>query len=900
VSNKKSSRQLRPLIVVASATALVLLVAIPMAGRVLLQSFATVEANETRQHAEQAARAFDADLRQLAISNRDYAEWDDAESYVRTGAAGFTAANFSKDSLQGMHVDLVRLTRADGTELYSGFLDRSLQDYQSPAPPELLRAVVPYAISTPQLTALAPISRVIRTSAGLMAISVSEIKRSDKTNATGTHMLFGRFLGSAELGRVQETSQLPVRLVPLQNRQAPADAQLPAEIVTWARTSQTPGAIIQHAISDTHIEAYSLLRTIENEPAAIIVTGSNRNVYALGHRMTWALLGSTFGLVSTFLVLLALLIWRLQRSLNAHQSADARYHNIASQMRETIMLVGPHDFRIVDGNSAATTATGYSMQQLGGLTALELFPDLMEELLLNAAAAGAAPVTCQSRLRRADGTFLHFDLSITRLTDDEQDLLCVVGHDISHRKSAEEAQRANQRKLAHHARHDALTGLPNRQFLSSKMPRVLKQSIDSEYLLALIYLDIDHFKSINESRGHGFGDRLLQVVARRLRHSVAMQDVVVRMGGDEFVIVATLLPDVTAVEALATRVQLAIQAPMHIGEDTVAVSTSMGIALHPDNGLDLESLLMHADIALFEAKQAGRRTHRYFVANMNRQVGEEVALEQALRHAVGSRQLYIEYQPVVDLASGKVVSLEALMRWRHPTMGLVPPGKFIPAAEKIGLIASLGQKAVSDVLSQLRIWLDAGVPCVPVAVNVAPSQLARGDLAEIVQRYASEAGVELRWLRLEITESALLQGTEQTIETLQRLRELGCEILIDDFGTGYSSLSYLGRLPVNTLKIDQSFVKQLISGDSHSSIIGAVIDMARKLKLRTVAEGIETPEQLLLLQQMGCDYGQGYLFSRPISARRCRQMLLRHHIRSVGARDQNTVTTSRRFGAIES
>jgi predicted signal transduction protein with EAL and GGDEF domain len=335
------------------------------------------------------------------------------------------------------------------------------------------------------------------------------------------------------------------------------------------------------------------------------------------------------------------------------------------------------------------------------------------------------------------------------------------------------------------------------------------------------------------------------------------------------------LSDVDAIEALANRIQVTMTAPMIIGNDTFAVNASMGIAVHPDNGLDLEALLKHADIALYEAKQAGRGTHRYFVANMDLQVSETVALEQALRHAVDSRQIYMEYQPILDLASERVVSLEALMRWRHPTLGLVPPSRFIPAAEKIGLIGSLGQTALVAVLSQLRLWLDAGIPCVPVAVNVSPVQLARGDFATMAEKCIKDSGVAPQWLRFEITESALVGGAGQIVETLQRLRELGCAILIDDFGTGYSALSYLGRLPVDILKIDRSFVQQLSGKDGRSSIVAAVVDMSRKLKLWTVAEGIETAEQLRLLRLLGCDYGQGYLFSRPVSARRCRMMLVR-------------------------
>ena len=399
---KKASRQLLPLIIAGSITAAVLLAAIPIAGHALLQSFSVVETSETRQHAEQVLRAFDADLGQLAISNRDYAEWDDAEKYVRTKNPEFISANFSKDSLNGMHVDLVRITRADGTELYSGFLDRHRQEYQSPAPRELIRDTALSSLASPRLTALAPTSRIIHARGGLMALAVIEIKRSDKTNATGVHMLFGRLLEADELNRVHVTSQLPVRMVPLQRGQPPADAHIPSSIVAWVQSSPAPLSIAQQVVGDNRIDAYALLRTADNEPAALLSTSSTRDVYALGSRTTWSLLGSNFALVSTFLVVFALLIWRLQRSLTAHQVVDARYRNVAAQMRETIILISTHDFRMFDGNRAVEIASGHSPQALLNLTAMDLFPDLEQQALIGLAAPGSVPVVCQSRLLRAD------------------------------------------------------------------------------------------------------------------------------------------------------------------------------------------------------------------------------------------------------------------------------------------------------------------------------------------------------------------------------------------------------------------------------------------------------------------------------------------------------------------
>jgi predicted signal transduction protein with EAL and GGDEF domain len=327
------------------------------------------------------------------------------------------------------------------------------------------------------------------------------------------------------------------------------------------------------------------------------------------------------------------------------------------------------------------------------------------------------------------------------------------------------------------------------------------------------------------------------------------------------------------VENLALRIESAIQAPLQIDDAPLEVSASMGIAIHGRHGLEMESLLKHADIALYEAKAAGRRCHRVFSQDMVVRVSETVALEQALRRAVGTNQLSMDYQPVIDLRTGRVSSLEALMRWRHPELGLVPPSQFIPVADGCGLTVEFGNMALRDVMSQLRTWQDEQVPLVPIAVNVSPVQLEQGGFDRHVMAMAKEHGIDPRWLRFEITESALLKNPEGLVETLQTLRSMGSQVLIDDFGTGYSGLSYLTRMPIDALKIDRSFVSDLGRSTARTPIIGAVIDMARRLELSTVAEGVETAEQAALLRDLGCDYAQGYHFSRPVSARNCKALL---------------------------
>jgi EAL domain-containing protein (putative c-di-GMP-specific phosphodiesterase class I) len=287
----------------------------------------------------------------------------------------------------------------------------------------------------------------------------------------------------------------------------------------------------------------------------------------------------------------------------------------------------------------------------------------------------------------------------------------------------------------------------------------------------------------------------------------------------------------------------------------------------------METLLRHSDIALYQAKAAGRHCHQLFSPDMQVRASENLALEQAMRHGFGTEQFSMEYQPIVDLHTGRVCSLEALMRWRHPELGIIPPSQFIPVAEASGLNLEIGMFALRSVLEQLQAWMAAQVPLVPVAVNICPRHLESADFCEWVRRLCAEYHVEPRWLRFEITESALLKDPESLVGTLQRLREMGSQVLIDDFGTGYSGLAYLARLPVDTIKIDRSFIGGLNRDNAGQSIVGNLVEMARKLKMDTLAEGVESSEHASVLRELGCNFGQGYHFSKPMSARHCRKLL---------------------------
>jgi diguanylate cyclase (GGDEF)-like protein len=428
-------------------------------------------------------------------------------------------------------------------------------------------------------------------------------------------------------------------------------------------------------------------------------------------------------------------------------------------------------------------------------------------------------------------------------------------------------------KFRSRAERDALTNAYNRHALLERLTEVLTQAARTTSKVALMYLDIDHFKTVNDTHGHALGDQLLVEVARRLEQCVRSDDLVVRTGGDEFIVIIARAEDRDAVASVAQRFMAAISEPLVLGSVAMRVQVSIGISTFPEDGASSEALMQHADIALYQAKASGRNHYRFFDVTMRETLRERVFLEAALTQALGTEQLYVEYQPVVDLPSQRVMGLEALLRWRHPQRGLMVPREFILVAEQSGLISAIGELVLRAVCRQLTAWQAAGVPLVPVAVNVSSQQFEHGRVADMFINVIEDSGVDPGLIQIEITETELMRHVAEHAQTLRRLREFGVKVSIDDFGTGYSSLSYLKHLPIDYLKIDRSFVADMISDTRDAAIVQAVIGIARSLGIVAIAEGVESFRQAEHLGRLGCDAAQGYFFHRPMAPERCQPLL---------------------------
>jgi len=848
-----------------AAIVISLTTAIAFVSHILIGRFDKIELVQTTERAAQVVRAFEADLDQLAISTRDYAEWDDAQAYVIGQKPDFLAANFSRDSLRGMDVDAVVILAADGAEMYSAVLPEAGIDLVSPAPAEILNAFGAVRLAEPRLRQLPSTRRIMRTSQGLVAFSAVEIRRSNKSEATGAVMFFARFLRADDVVRVGQVSRLPAKLT-LIGEANPANPALPASVQTWLAGSAGDRALDALATGNDSVMGYALVSDVAGAPVAYFSMQQTRDLGRLGRRTTWETMGSLTALLGVSGAALLGMMLRLRRSWADRAALERRHRNILTHLTESVALADLMSGQLVDANEALLCRLGYTRSDLPSLNLRSIYVDLPDAL------EGDTP-TVERRMRARDGSEHEEEVTITNVVEDQRRLVCVVGRDISQRKRAELALQENQNQLAHLVEHDPLTDFPNRTYLDARLPDLLEHIHAQGQSLALLYIDIDRFKSVNDSGGHSLGDAVLKIVARRLSIATSGHDIVLRLGADEFVVIAPGVSRGCELRTLADRLLSTIREPVVLNDLQISLTASVGVSLYPDDASDGEMLLKNANMALHEAKESGRDCYREFSKEMNAQLSEHLTLERALRQAMHDDQIYVEYQPVVDLQTGLLVSFEALARWRSPALGVVSPGRFIPVAEKSGLIVAMTESIVRKVLKQLSEWQQAGLLLAPVAVNVAPLQFERTQFPIYVQETALEFGVDPRWLNFEVTESAWMQNSSKHIVMIDSLRLEGSRIYIDDFGTGFSNLSYLKTLPVDAVKIDQSFVRGIETDPSDDAIVGGIITMARQLSLATVAEGIETAEQAQRLRTLGCLYGQGYYFSRPMPADKCRALL---------------------------
>ncbi len=472
----------------------------------------------------------------------------------------------------------------------------------------------------------------------------------------------------------------------------------------------------------------------------------------------------------------------------------------------------------------------------------------------------------QRKHRTKDGRIMDVEVTARQFMESGHLVWLTLINDITERKLAEE-------RLLHLAHYDVLTNLPNRVLFYDRLKQALAQAKRNQWVTGVMFMDVDRFKNINDTLGHAVGDLLLQQVSERLARSVRADDTVGRLGGDEFAIVLSNLSSAQDASLVAQKIVANFNEPFRLEGAEIFVTASIGITLYPEDSTEQDALIKNADTAMYKAKEAGRNGYQFYTPEMNARGLALLNLEGSLRRALERDEFLLHYQPKASIASGEITGFEALMRWRHPERGLVPPAEFIPVLEETGLIVSTGAWVLNAVCTQIKQWENAGVKPVPVAVNLSARQFLMPDLGPTIKRILEERRVDPRLIELEITESSLMVNPGEAARTLEYLKSLGVRLSIDDFGTGYSSLSYLKRFPLDALKVDHSFVRDVMTNPDDATITRAVISMAHSLGLKVIAEGVENESQLAFLAEYGCNEIQGYYFARPMPAEECAMWL---------------------------
>ena len=549
--------------------------------------------------------------------------------------------------------------------------------------------------------------------------------------------------------------------------------------------------------------------------------------------------------------------YQMRKSQQQLRESEQRFKTLFEHHPDGI-FVRDLSGKLISGNKAIEDITGYSIEELQreALPTLAMPEDALAAEKLATSSNGTKKFRTSSV--RKDGSTVEMELAYMPLIiNGEITGMHGIARDVTQARNYE-------RRIEHLANHDVLTGLPNRLLLTDRLQHAIDQSRRTATQTGVLFLDLNRFKQVNDSLGHDLGDLLLEKIATRLKLLVRESDTVARLGGDEFVLVLADLDSIETMAAVAEKVLEAVAKPIKLAGHELNITTSIGGSVFPKDGHDVATLLKHADLAMYQAKELGSASFRFYDPAMNIKILERLLTESALRRALEKNEFSIYYQPRICTRRRAIIGVEALVRWQHPEKGLIAPADFVPLAEEIGIISSLGEWVLRSACAQNQAWQEAGLPRIKMAVNLSAQQFRSSAIEKTVASALETSGLDAQYLELEITETSLMQNIDASFETLLHIRNTGVSISIDDFGTGYSSLSHIKRLPIDTLKIDKSFIRDIASDRDDAAIVGATIAMARHMDLRVVAEGVTASSQVRFLMEHACHEMQGYLFSPPI------------------------------------
>jgi len=857
-----------PLPVIGAVVAIILVVFYGWSQRGWLVNVTDIESRDVDMQSRQLERGYETELADLYSALGDYAISSDTAGFAGGTRPDYFSSSLNAGSLVRLDVDtFLVLDRNLETRASLAIDPTSTQEYEIPPDPDLL-AILKQGVTSGQLSAVNDSVRgIVQRARGPALFAVRPIFDSSGTGQPHGWVAFARAFTPTVVERIGRFSPWPVTGYPVANLER---SGVPDDVREWVHRAPLTANLLTRVAGHSHINGYLVLRDQLGTPVWLVQLEIPRSAFAQATRTTLyqtILLGL---LVSGFTVVAMLLVARSRR-LNADRLAlESRYRAIIEQAQDGLLVADARTGEIVDANPAVQQQLGFTLDELRGRSVLSVLrgPNDSQDPVIATLARVEPSRGIELVQWLKDGRQIDVEVSCVPIESRDRRLVSYLMRDLSERKKAQSQLLANQQRLDKLANHDHLTGLPNRMFLQAHLPEAIARCQEASQMLAVLFLDLDRFKHINDSRGHEVGDKLLQEIAKRVRAAVRPADIVVRMGGDEFVVVLNRVHSPDEVAVAATRINEVLSAPVMIDGRALVATVSIGVSLYPRDGATMVELLKHSDTAMYQAKDLGRNNYQVFSPQMDRTLKERVAIESSLRAGLKLQQFDVHYQPIIDIHSRRVAGLEALLRWKHPAQGYVSPERFIEVAEETGLIIPIGQFVLDRLGRDITTWREEGAHLVPVSMNVSAVQLERTRLRELVQQAMEKFRIGPQLIALELTEGSLFEKRtgEFREDALASLRDLGVKIAIDDFGTGYSSLSYLKRWRVDSLKIDRSFVRDIATDPSDHAIVSAIVAMARSLNIQVVAEGIETWQQLESLRNMGCHLAQGFLFAKPCNA----------------------------------
>jgi diguanylate cyclase (GGDEF)-like protein len=815
---------------------------------ILMNSIKQAEEKDVHRVVEGVLSALAQTGDNLNVNLDDWASWDDTYIFAQNANQNYIKSNLSSGALSNLKLNLVLYVQPSGKITYGTGFDY-IHQQKKPIPAAIKAHISPQSLLLRHTSEDSSLQGIVLLPEGPMLIVSQPILTSDDKGPNHGTLIFGRQFDANAIANLSRIASLPITVHTL-NTAIPPDFQAVRDELLAGQK------IVVRSLSDRTIAGYSLLPDIYGKPALILRVDVPREIYQQGQNSLRYLITSLTLVGLVFGGVILLLLQRLVQQERKWQQSE-EYRHLVAQASESIFLVDADTKRILETNAAFENLLGFSSAEVGRLTLYDVIADERENIDRSLLMLTENHhITAEQQYRRQDGLIVDVEVNANPISYDGRNVFCIIVHDITKRKQIE-------KQLLHEAFHDSLTGLANRALFMDRLEHAIQQSKrHADYFFAILFLDLDRFKVINDSLGHMVGDRLLVAIAQRISHRLRSSDTFARLGGDEF---AIILENCTDINEIIERIQQELKLPFNLNGQEIFASASIGAIANTTSYERPEDLLRDADTAMYKAKAGGKARHAVFDIAMHDQVVALLQLETDLRRAVENCEFQLYYQPIVSLSNNKIIGFEALIRWQHPHRGLIYPAEFIPIAEETGLIIPLGKWVLREACRQMRVWQQQFPmnPPLTISVNFSVKQFAQTDVVEQITQILQQTNFDARSLKLELTESVLMESPESVAVVMQQLKALGVSLSLDDFGTGYSSLSYLHRFPIDCLKIDRSFISNI--GNCYDwEIVRAIVMLSIALEIDAIAEGVETEEQLAKLRILDCKYAQGYFFSQPL------------------------------------